>query len=229
MSLIPEIARRGIAFYRMHGFWELLKAALAYSLEKWRRLPLIRPVIRRYRSHKVMKSAMKRQPLKLHLGCGSVHLNGYINIDKFDITADLVTDAARLPFPNNSVDEIFTSHMVEHLTYSEFMEALREWKRVLKESAILITRCPNFEKHLKDWLNADYKKRWGERNEGVNFILGFQGKGLGHINRNIFTSERLADLVSRVGFEIIECHPVMNRYGDIPDGDILLRASKREE
>jgi predicted SAM-dependent methyltransferase len=115
------------------------------------------------------------------------------------------------------------------LTCPEFMKALKEWKRVLKGEGKLVIRCPNFEKHLRDWLNADYRKRWGERNEGVNVILGFQDAGPGHPNRNIFTSDRLSDLVSRAGFEIMECHPVMNRYGDIPDGDILLRARKQKE
>jgi SAM-dependent methyltransferase len=169
------------------------------------------------------------KPLKLHLGCGSNLLEDYINIDKYNPKADMMMDACELDYPDDSVDEIFTSHMVEHLTCPEFMKALKEWKRVLKGEGKLVIRCPNFEKHLRDWLNADYRKRWGERNEGVNVILGFQDAGPGHLNRNIFTSDRLSDLVSRAGFEIMECHPVMNRYGDIPDGDILLRARKQEE
>lgn len=219
------IIKKAAASYRMRGFWGFLKAASIYFLKKCQTLPLIGNVIARGQFRRLTRE----KPIRLHLGCGSIHLDGYINIDKFNIDADLLMDAGKLHFPDNSVAEIFTSHMIEHITYSEFMKALREWKRVLKKEGTLIIRCPNFEKHLRDWLDGDYQKRWGENNYGVNVILGFQDRGPGLINRNVFTTERLADLVSKVGLEIIECHPVMNRYGDIPDGDILLRARKREE
>jgi predicted SAM-dependent methyltransferase len=154
---------------------------------------------------------MGEKPIRLHLGCGSVHLEGYVNIDKYSPVADRKMDAKKLDYPDNSVDEIFTSHMVEHLTYSEFMNALEEWRRVLKENGNLIIRCPNFERHLRDWLNADYEKRWGENNYGINSILGFQDRGPGYINRNLFTVERLKRLVEQAGFTILEAHTYPTR------------------
>lgn len=175
---------------------------------------------------RILSDVKALKPLKLHLGCGSNLLEHYVNIDKYNPKADRIMDATELDYPDNSVDEIFTSHMVEYIAYPEFMKALREWKRVLKENATLIIRCPNFEKHLEDWLNADYRKRWGESNEGVNVILGFQDRGPGYFNRNIFTIKRLKNLVSMAGFEVLECHSNATRDGKIPDGDILLRARK---
>ena len=178
---------------------------------------------------KILEDADQKRKLKLHLGSGSSHLKGYINIDKYNTSADRIMDACKLNYPDNSVDEIFTSHMVEHLTYSEFMDALREWRRVLRENGTLIIRCPNFERHLRDWLNTDYKKRWCKNNEGVNVILGFQDRGPGYPNRNIFTVRRLKDLVSQGGFKILECHTHPTRDGTIPDGDILLKAREDEK
>lgn len=166
--------------------------------------------------------------MRLHLGCGSVHLNGYINIDKYNPRADRIMDVCELDYTDNSVDQIFTSHMVEHIIYTEFMKALKEWKRVLKAGGELIIRCPNFERHLRNWLNGNYRKRWGKRNEGVNIILGFQDRGPGYPNRNLFTVRRLKDLVNQVGFKVLECHTYPTRNGVIPDGDILLKARKRE-
>lgn len=228
MSL--RLIKVAIIRYKSLGFRGFLKRASTYLLRRCQTLlqtlPLISGCYTRYLTHRLV---MNRKPLKLHLGCGSVHLHGYVNIDKFNRSANLVMDAGKLHFPDNSVDEVFTSHMVEHMAYPEFMKALAEWERVLRREGTLIIRCPNFEKHLSNWLNADYQKRFGENNYGVNIILGFQDRGPGHVNRNVFTSERLEDLVGRFGFEIIECHPVMNRYGDMPDGDILLRARKRKE
>lgn len=224
-NMTAKIIKRVRMSYKSKGFRGFVRAASIYFLKKCQILALVMSVIRRGRFRKLIKG----KPLKLHLGCGSIHLDGYINVDKFNTSADLVMDAWKLNFPDNSVDEIFTSHMVEHMTYPQFMKALEEWKRVLNRGASLIIRCPNFEECLKRWQNADYQKRWGANNEGVNVILGFQYRGPGYVNRNIFTSKRLADLVSRVGFEVIKCHPVMNRYNDIPNGDILLLAKKHEE
>lgn len=45
MSLIPEIPRRAVAFYRMHGFWALVKAALIYFLKEWRFSPYAKGIV----------------------------------------------------------------------------------------------------------------------------------------------------------------------------------------
>ena len=57
--------------------------------------------------------------MKLHLGCGNIHLEGYVNIDvdpkcNPDIVCDL--ENALIPgITENSVDEIFTHHCLEHI------------------------------------------------------------------------------------------------------------------
>lgn len=44
------------------------------------------------------------KPLKLHLGCGHKHLEGYVNIDwRKTGTTDLVCDIRNLPYNDNSV------------------------------------------------------------------------------------------------------------------------------
>tara|TARA_Y100000768_G_scaffold52719_1_gene34687 strand:- start:403 stop:972 length:570 start_codon:yes stop_codon:yes gene_type:complete len=55
---------------------------------------------------------------KLNLGCGSKILDGYINVDKFEIyNPDILHDLEHFPYPfdDNSVDEIILSHVLEHL------------------------------------------------------------------------------------------------------------------
>jgi len=173
---------------------------------------------------------MEETLLKLHLGCGPRHLNGYVNIDKYHLSANRVMDASKLDYSDNCVDEIFASHMIEHLTYSEFIAALKEWRRVLKiQKGRLIIRCPNFERHLKNWLEASYEERFGKRNYGVNVILGWQDKGLGNLNRNVFTVKRLRMLIEEAKFEVLKCSAVKNRDGKISDGDILLTAKIKNE
>lgn len=176
---------------------------------------------------KILDDTHRERILKLHLGCGNNLLEGYVNIDKYNEKANKIMDVTKLEYPNACVDEIFTSHMIGHITYSDFIKALKEWKRVLKKGGVLVIRCPNFEKHLYNWLNSSYKKRWGRNNENVNVILGIQDRGPGYLNRNIFTIKRLKELVKMSGFQVFKCTPNITRDGSIPNGDIILQARKK--
>ncbi|MEO1187176.1 MAG: hypothetical protein AAFX46_22010, partial [Cyanobacteria bacterium J06636_27] len=54
---------------------------------------------------------------KLHLGCGTNLKEGYLNIDQY-LSAPSITniDIFKLPIEDNLVDEIFSEHMLEHLS-----------------------------------------------------------------------------------------------------------------
>ena len=54
--------------------------------------------------------------LRLNLGCGTKHLDGYINVDKFG-NPDLKLDLETFPWPweDNSVVEVELRHVLEHL------------------------------------------------------------------------------------------------------------------
>jgi spore maturation protein CgeB/predicted SAM-dependent methyltransferase len=161
--------------------------------------------------------------LKLHVGCGNNLLPGYVNIDKYNRQADRLLDASQLDYPDGSVSEILTSHMIEHVPLSELQAMLLEWKRLLKPGGRLTIRCPNHELYIRMWLEGDDEYRWGA---GLNTILGFQDRGPGHLNRNLFTVTRLKQLVQEAGFEVHACQEFPTRTGHIPNGDILCQASK---
>jgi predicted SAM-dependent methyltransferase len=93
----------------------------------------------------LMDLIRKGERVALDLGCGSSKKLGYIGIDKLplqgvDIIADMETG---LPFlPDDSVDEIYTSHFIEHIDNLELF--LRECHRVMKPSGILNIYVPHF-------------------------------------------------------------------------------------
>jgi predicted SAM-dependent methyltransferase len=68
--------------------------------------------------------------VKLNLGSGPAKLAGWCNVDA-DASAlpDLHADIAHLPFEDESVEEIYASHVLEHFDYRE--PVLEEWRRVL--------------------------------------------------------------------------------------------------
>ena len=89
----------------------------------------------------------------LNLGSGNQVLTGqdgtkYINIDEFPYPeVDIIRDIQRgLPFDDESVDEIFTSHFLEHIKDLNFV--MEECYRVLKKEGIMrivVPHCSTLE------------------------------------------------------------------------------------
>jgi ubiquinone/menaquinone biosynthesis C-methylase UbiE len=86
--------------------------------------------------------------MKLHLGCGTKKIGGYVNIDiRPDVNPDLIDDISKLNnIPNESVDVIYACHVLEHFGRYEFMDVLKRWFEVLKKGGILRLSVPDFEK-----------------------------------------------------------------------------------
>ena len=60
--------------------------------------------------------------MKLHLGCGNLYLDDYINVDIYSEIADLKVDITDLSvINNNKVSEIYMSHVLEHFKRSEVL------------------------------------------------------------------------------------------------------------
>lgn len=85
--------------------------------------------------------------MKLNLGCGNHHLDGWVNVDKDPIfDADQQVDLDRIPWPweDGSVSEIFMQNVLDHL--QDVTAAMREMYRVLVPSGkatviVPIGRC----------------------------------------------------------------------------------------
>lgn len=76
--------------------------------------------------------------MKLDLGCGPNKKEGFIGIDCIDFKGvDHVLNAGkdRFPFEDNTVDEIHSSHFMEHLTATERIHCVNEMYRVMKKGA----------------------------------------------------------------------------------------------
>ena len=87
--------------------------------------------------------------IRLHLGCGKKRLDGYVNIDGFEPSADVIADIRKLPYDDNSVDEIVAIHVFEHFEVWEAEGIAREWHRVLRPGGVLVMEMPSFDKVVK--------------------------------------------------------------------------------
>ena len=87
---------------------------------------------------------MKR--IKINMGCGKrnfgkewYHIDGgdYEHLDHKSIT--------ELPFEKDSVDLIYSSHVIEYFDRESISLLLQEWNRVLKPDGIIRLAVPDFE------------------------------------------------------------------------------------
>jgi len=70
-------------------------------------------------------------------------------------------DGTKLPFPDESVDTVYSSHMLEHVV--NYQATIRDWYRVLKFGGFLVCLVPHqflYEKRnaLPSLWNADHKR-----------------------------------------------------------------------
>lgn len=76
--------------------------------------------------------------MKINLGCGYDHKEGFTNIDILEeVKPDIVLDITKenFPFEDNSVDLIYSRHTFEHLT--NFDHIFKEMYRVLKDKGMI--------------------------------------------------------------------------------------------
>ena len=95
--------------------------------------------------------------MKLHLGCGERYLEGFIHVDLagYDhIDHEMPVDNLEI-FSDNSVEEIYASHVIDYFDREEIKSVLKEWKRVLKENGVLRLAVPNFPELIKVYEISD--------------------------------------------------------------------------
>lgn len=125
-----------------------------------------------------LKIIPEAKPLKLDLGCGTRKQEGFEGIDIIGFKGvDRCVDLRQTPWPweDGSVDEVFSSHFVEHLTGLERVTFFNELYRVLKVGAKATIITPNWSHAcaygdpthqwppISEWYLLYLNKAWRER------------------------------------------------------------------
>ena len=88
--------------------------------------------------------------VKLNLGCGDKKYPGCTNVDLYgdpDVRCDL--SVFPWPFADNSVDEVFSEHFLEHVV--DFEKTVLEMHRILKPGGLLHFKVPHFTSPYFPW------------------------------------------------------------------------------
>jgi predicted SAM-dependent methyltransferase len=112
--------------------------------------------------------------VKLHVGCASKRLDGYINIDSRQTDAtDHVCDASAITIVSEgSVSEIYSRHMLEHLDPNDAIDTLKHWFGLLQPSGMLNVIVPDITFHAQQILGL-VQSSMGDQN--LHAMAGFWG------------------------------------------------------
>jgi len=85
------------------------------------------------------------EAIRLNLGCGYSHIEGYINIDNREVVnPDILCDIlSGLPYESNSIDEIRAFDFLEHIPIGKTIDVITEIWRVLKPNGIFKSFTPS--------------------------------------------------------------------------------------
>lgn len=127
--------------------------------------------------------------VKLNLGAGRVVKPGFFSIDRKD-----QQEVFPLPYADNSVDEVYASHVLEHFSHTQRFHVLYEWVRVLKPGGKITICVPDFRR-----LSAAYLADEPPKNV-EQWILG------GHIDGDdvhgaIYDEKSLRGIMLNAGLE----------------------------
>lgn len=134
-----------------------------------------------------------KENVKVNFGCGSDVVEGWLNFDSSPI---LVLGRYRLlrifiprkssifhsdlrygnivkglPLKKDSVDVVYSSHVLEHLTYNEGIEALKNCFEMMKNGSVMRLVMPDFDHYIDEY------------NESKDLIKFYEQTDLGYVHR----------------------------------------------
>lgn len=92
---------------------------------------------------------------RLHVGCGEQDLPEYIGCDLRSLEhVGLVCRAWDISRFCDQLSEIYSRHMLEHLSFAEMQVTLRDWYRALAPGGTVRIEVPNLGFALRQWQRA---------------------------------------------------------------------------
>ena len=195
---------------------------------------------------------METKIKKLHIGCGLNTPKGWINMDgsfnallakyplvkkilaKIGVVSEakikvpwskdiLVHDIRkRLPFEDNSMDEIYSSHVLEHIYGDESEDLLKECFRVLSPGGVIRIMVPDLQGFVQNYLQRKQNKNINEKKYPADIFMedlllrpysSFKGNWMYkiydtikdfHSHKWMYDEESLVGRLTKAGFTNVE-------------------------
>jgi len=177
---------------------------------------------------------------RLHFGCGSRKIAGWLNVDLVGSDFDLDLTGGRLPWRDGAFEAALAQHVIEHLELrGELIPLLVEVRRVLSPGGELWLSCPDIEKLSASYLQhrmtdlIEDRERRSKLNWDCPWTLedevglpGVPGSHMmnsiffqGHEHRNLFDFRLLEWTLQHSGFarvERVDEAALLERFPEVP-------------
>ncbi len=158
---------------------------------------------------KVRECIINNQLVKLHLGCGPNILQDWINIegesykDQQNIFIHNLTE--QYPIEDNTVDEILSVHVIEHIPPNLVMPMIQEWLRILKPGNSVSVEWPDLLKmcqYIVDDPSRIYSENKKVQKRSVAGIFGniSKHKSVDMLHKWGYSAESMCRLFVNAGF-----------------------------
>lgn len=135
--------------------------------------------------------------MRLDIGCGIYKREGFTGVDVDpSVNPDICSPMWYIPLADNTVDEIYSSHALEHVTKFQVVPTLLEWKRLLKPGGQAVIQVPDLEWCCRAWLSHPQTDWWMDTIFGMCTTEGEQ-------HRTGFTTLIMMDYLAQAGLYVV--------------------------
>ena len=182
---------------------------------------------------------------RLHVGCGLVHLDGWLNVlyerrEEYgrvrELNGRLVLNYNLLkawPVADNSIDFIAGSHFIEHLDLNRGIMFLKESFRVMKPGAVIRLSCPDLELYARNYVEGNRSffenkliKEWCAFSQAQTpgEILAAKAYDSGGSHKWFYDFASLKHILESAGFrEVKKCGRLEGKVPDLKDIELSER------
>jgi hypothetical protein len=154
-------------------------------------------------------AAARSERLRLNLGCGHIPLAGYLNVDRRALPGvDIVAEVDDLPFGPAEVDEILSSHLLEHFPQEQLSRELLPYLvGLLRPGGEFRAVVPDAQAMIQNYASGSYP--FGSLREVTFGAQDYDGD----FHYNMFTPQSLAEALQAAGLRNVKLIEAGRRNG----------------
>jgi predicted SAM-dependent methyltransferase len=191
---------------------------------KWEKLQHQKLEIGKKQAELLLK---ENQDIKIDIGSGARKgNNGWTTVDICEGCDLFWNILLPFPFPDNSINQIYSSHVLEHFYYKDTLKIIKECYRLLKPNSIFRVCVPNAKIYINAYLNQEkfnlndmenspYFDRTNTNIDYINFMAYMGGE-----HKYLFDEENLLAVLKQGGFNDVKLSSF--------DGSIDLSSREKE-